>query len=170
MQFAVRSSCGPQFAAIADSETPDAHAIYLLNLLLAFLQPKFDPSIQDDIMADDMEEGGDVPTPLPSSRDDEFRPFVRRLPEWQFWLVWPHALLSTELLRILEAVDYEGHDHCDFLHPLHDFRCARLLAHSGHVFLCTALLDYEEANTVSPSALDAFCGLVADFSNFPPDT
>ncbi len=55
----------------------DAHAIYLLNLLLAFLQPKFDPS---------MEGGeGDVPSPLPSSRDDEFRPFVRRLPEWQFW-------------------------------------------------------------------------------------
>lgn len=68
---------------------PDAHAIYLLNLLLAFLQPKFDPSVQDDIMADDMEEGGDTPTPLPSSRDDEFRPFVRRLPEWQFWCVLP---------------------------------------------------------------------------------
>ena len=66
-------------------QTTDAHAIYLLNLLLAFLQPKFDPSVQDDIMADDMEEGGDTPTPLPSSRDDEFRPFVRRLPEWQFW-------------------------------------------------------------------------------------
>jgi len=68
-----------------DPKIADAHAIYLLNLLLAFLQPKFDPSIQDDIMADDMEEGGDAPTPLPSSRDDEFRPFVRRLPEWQFW-------------------------------------------------------------------------------------
>ena len=70
---------------VTNSTPTDAHAIYLLNLLLAFLQPKFDPSIQDDIMADDMEEGGDVPTPLPSSRDDEFRPFVRRLPEWQFW-------------------------------------------------------------------------------------
>jgi hypothetical protein len=64
----------------------DAHAIYLLNLLLAFLQPKFDPSLQDDLMADELEGGeGDIPSPLPSSRDDEFRPFVRRLPEWQFW-------------------------------------------------------------------------------------
>ena len=64
----------------------DAHAIYLLNLLLAFLQPKFDPSLQDDLMADEIEEGGDpVLSPLPSQRDDEFRPFVRRLPEWQFW-------------------------------------------------------------------------------------
>lgn len=67
----------------------DAHAIYLLNLLLAFLQPKFDPSLQDDLMADEIEEGVDssTPSPLPSQRDDEFRPFVRRLPEWQFWLV-----------------------------------------------------------------------------------
>ena len=64
----------------------DAHAIYLLNLLLAFLQPKFDPSLQDDLMADEIEEGGDPAiSPLPSQRDDEFRPFVRRLPEWQFW-------------------------------------------------------------------------------------
>jgi hypothetical protein len=37
-------------------------------------------------MADELEGGeGDAPSPLPSSRDDEFRPFVRRLPEWQFW-------------------------------------------------------------------------------------
>jgi len=73
----------------------DAHAIYLLNLLLAFLQPKFDPSLQDDLMADELEGGeGDIPSPLPSTRDDEFRPFVRRLPEWQFWydLSFPHMV------------------------------------------------------------------------------
>ena len=68
--------------------TLDAHAIYLLNLLLAFLQPKFDPSLQDDLLADEIEEGGDsAASPLPSQRDDEFRPFVRRLPEWQFWSI-----------------------------------------------------------------------------------
>ena len=65
----------------------DALAIYLLNLLLAFLQPKFDPSIEEDMLADEIEGGGDIPSPLPSQRDDEFRPFVRRLPEWQFWCV-----------------------------------------------------------------------------------
>ncbi|EKM81116.1 hypothetical protein AGABI1DRAFT_84050 [Agaricus bisporus var. burnettii JB137-S8] len=64
-----------------------AHAIYLLNLLLAFLQPKFDPSLQEDLLADEIEGGGEAEaSPLPSQRDDEFRPFVRRLPEWQFWL------------------------------------------------------------------------------------
>ena len=72
----------------------DAHAIYLLNLLLAFLQPRFDPSIQEDILADEIEGGGEngSASPLPSQRDDEFRPFVRRLPEWQFWCVLPASL------------------------------------------------------------------------------
>ncbi len=70
----------------------DAHAIYLLNLFLAFLQPRFDPSLQEDLLADEIEEGGEEPSPLPSSRDDEFRPFVRRLPEWQFWCASFHPL------------------------------------------------------------------------------
>ncbi len=70
-----------------NSNDLDAHAIYLLNLLLAFLQPRFDPSLQDDLLADEIEEGSDPVSPLPSQRDDEFRPFVRRLPEWQFWCV-----------------------------------------------------------------------------------
>lgn len=76
----------------------DAHAIYLLNLLLAFLQPKFDPSLQDDLMADELEGGeGDIPSPLPSSRDDEFRPFVRRLPEWQFWCDFSFPYITAEI-------------------------------------------------------------------------
>ena len=77
----------------------DAHAIYLLNLLLAFLQPKFDPSLQEDLMADEIEEGGDpILSPLPSQRDDEFRPFVRRLPEWQFWCASGLLLALARLL------------------------------------------------------------------------
>ena len=74
----------------------DGLAIYLLNLLLAFLQPRFDPSLQDDLLADEIEEGATDSGPtLPSQRDDEFRPFVRRLPEWQFWYV-SHPLRSTQ--------------------------------------------------------------------------
>jgi len=64
-----------------------AHAIYLLNLLLAFLQPKFDPSLEADLVADNIEEGGEeLPTTRQDATDEEFRPFVRRLPEWDFWL------------------------------------------------------------------------------------
>ncbi|RDB24837.1 Protein rer1 [Hypsizygus marmoreus] len=84
----------------------NAHAIYLLNLLLAFLQPKFDPSLQDDLMADEIEEGGDgTASPLPSQRDDEFRPFVRRLPEWQFWLSATRATLVALFCTTSEVFD-----------------------------------------------------------------
>ncbi|KAJ6495772.1 retrieval of early ER protein Rer1 [Mycena vitilis] len=82
-----------------------AHAIYLLNLLLAFLQPKFDPSLQEDLLADDAEEGGGETSPLPSSRDDEFRPFVRRLPEWQFWLSATRATAIALFCTTSEVFD-----------------------------------------------------------------
>lgn len=58
-----------------------ALGIYLLNLFLAFLQPKFDPS--NDALDNDMEDGA-IGT-LPTKKDEEFRPFIRRLPEFKFW-------------------------------------------------------------------------------------
>lgn len=54
--------------------------IYLLNLFLAFLSPKFDPSIEQDEGMEDGAAGG-----LPTKESQEFRPFVRRLPEFKFW-------------------------------------------------------------------------------------
>ncbi|QHO49066.1 Protein RER1A [Arachis hypogaea] len=50
--------------------------IHLLNLLIGFLSPQVDPEIQS------LSEG---PT-LPTRSNDEFRPFVRRLPEFKFWV------------------------------------------------------------------------------------
>jgi len=83
-----------------------AHAIYLLNLLLAFLQPKFDPSLQEDLLADEIEGGGEQEaSPLPSQRDDEFRPFVRRLPEWQFWLSATRATAVALICTTSEVFD-----------------------------------------------------------------
>ncbi|KAK0621587.1 retrieval of early ER protein Rer1 [Bombardia bombarda] len=58
-----------------------ALGIYLLNLFLAFLQPKFDPS--NDAVDNDMEDG--AIGSLPTKQDEEFRPFIRRLPEFKFW-------------------------------------------------------------------------------------
>ncbi|KAJ4963612.1 hypothetical protein NE237_023551 [Protea cynaroides] len=49
--------------------------IYILNLLIAFLSPQVDPEIEDV---------ADGPG-LPTRSSDEFRPFVRRLPEFKFW-------------------------------------------------------------------------------------
>jgi len=80
-----------------------ALGIYLLNLFLGFLQPKFDPSVQDDLMADEIEEGG---IPLQTSpKDDEFRPFVRRLPEWKFWLSATYATILALFCSFSEAFD-----------------------------------------------------------------
>jgi hypothetical protein len=45
--------------------------IYNLNLVLGFLSPQIDPET----------EGPELPT----KSDQEFKPFVRRLPEFKFW-------------------------------------------------------------------------------------
>lgn len=54
--------------------------IYLLNLFLAFISPKFDPALEQDEGMEDGTAGG-----LPTKEEDEFKPFVRRLPEFKFW-------------------------------------------------------------------------------------
>ncbi|KAI9669652.1 MAG: hypothetical protein M1831_007348 [Alyxoria varia] len=73
--------------------------IYLLNLFLAFLSPKFDPSLEQD---EGMEDGsaGDssdpnatTASPLPTKESQEFRPFVRRLPEFKFWYSATRAIV-----------------------------------------------------------------------------
>ncbi|EOD36677.1 hypothetical protein EMIHUDRAFT_70641 [Emiliania huxleyi CCMP1516] len=55
--------------------------IYALNLLIGFLSPATDPETEG-------------PT-LPTSKDDEFRPFVRRLPEFKFWRAFCVAFCMT---------------------------------------------------------------------------
>lgn len=57
--------------------------IYILNLLIGFLSPQVDPEIQ--ALSDDSI-NNDGPS-LPTRGSDEFRPFVRRLPEFKFWYV-----------------------------------------------------------------------------------
>jgi len=61
--------------------------IYLLNLFLAFLQPKFDPSLTQDEGLEDGESS------LPTKQDQEFRPFIRRLPEFKFWHAATRAIV-----------------------------------------------------------------------------
>lgn len=52
-----------------------AIAIFILNQLIAFLTPKIDPAMQD------YEDG----LSLPTKANEEFRPFMRQLPELKFW-------------------------------------------------------------------------------------
>ncbi|VDO18914.1 unnamed protein product [Heligmosomoides polygyrus] len=63
-----------------------AVGIYYLNLLLLFLTPSIDPALEDD-------DDGPV---LPSKTNDEFRPFMRRLPEFKCW----HSAMKATLIAI----------------------------------------------------------------------
>lgn len=68
--------------------------IYLLNCVLGFLSPMVDP---------DEEDGAPM---LPTSTDDgEFRPFVRRLPEFQFWRQGMTAVLSSIVMTFFAMFD-----------------------------------------------------------------
>lgn len=74
--------------------------IYLLNIFLAFISPKFDPSLEMD---EGMEDGtaGDLPT----KEEDEFRPFVRRLPEFKFWYSSIRAIVLSLVCSFFTAFD-----------------------------------------------------------------
>lgn len=66
-----------------------ALGIYTLNLLLGFITPKIDP--EEELLQEEEEEE----TSLPTRKDDEFRPFVRRLPEFKFWQSLTKAMLLS---------------------------------------------------------------------------
>ncbi|KAL7245283.1 hypothetical protein ACSBR2_000574 [Camellia fascicularis] len=70
--------------------------IYILQLFILFLSPQVDPEIQD------LSDGPSLPT----RGSDEFRPFVRRLPEFKFWFV-----LSLSLSLSL-SLPFSIHDVC----------------------------------------------------------
>ncbi|KAF1796959.1 retrieval of early ER protein Rer1 [Mucor lusitanicus] len=72
--------------------------IYLLNMFLAFLTPKFDPSLEQE------EEDEEGPT-LPTRNDEEFRPFIRRLPEFKFWYASTKATAIALVCSFVPAFD-----------------------------------------------------------------
>ncbi|XP_073277137.1 protein RER1A-like [Primulina huaijiensis] len=69
--------------------------IYILQLLIAFLSPQVDPEIR---------ELNDGPT-LPTRGSEEFRPFVRRLPEFKFWHSLTKAFCFVFVLTFFSAFD-----------------------------------------------------------------
>ncbi|RIA91575.1 putative Golgi membrane protein [Glomus cerebriforme] len=78
-----------------------ALGIYLLNLFLAFLQPKFDPSLEMDITENEGEEGPSLPT----QADEEFKPFIRRLPEFKFWYSTTKAVIISLICTFIPFFD-----------------------------------------------------------------
>ncbi|KAI3978834.1 hypothetical protein MKX01_016009 [Papaver californicum] len=68
--------------------------IYLLNLLIGFLSPKVDPELE--VM--------DGPS-LPTKGSDEFKPFIRRLPEFKFWYSFTKAFCVAFLMTFFSVFD-----------------------------------------------------------------
>ncbi|CAF0898058.1 unnamed protein product [Rotaria sp. Silwood1] len=74
--------------------------IFLLNQFILFLTPKQDPSLIDL----DNDDGDHAPR-LPTRSSDEFRPFMRRLPEFKFWYTSFKALVISLVLTIFPIFD-----------------------------------------------------------------
>ncbi|CAL9777555.1 unnamed protein product [Musa acuminata subsp. burmannicoides] len=68
--------------------------IYLLNLLIGFLSPLVDPEL----------EVSDGPA-LPTRGSDEFKPFVRRLPEFKFWYSITKAFCVAFVMTFFSMFD-----------------------------------------------------------------
>ncbi|KAI5479885.1 Golgi membrane protein [Pseudohyphozyma bogoriensis] len=115
--YALGYVCFPlPLAASSPDGPPPFFSIYLLNLFLAFLQPKFDPSLAADLAETEVEEGAPgLPTSMPSPasnggtygemQDGEFRPFIRRLPEFKFWYSATKAIVFSMLATLFPVFD-----------------------------------------------------------------
>ncbi|KAI3521970.1 hypothetical protein L2E82_17232 [Cichorium intybus] len=68
--------------------------IYILNLLIGFLSPKVDPELE-------ALDGASLPT----KESDEFRPFIRRLPEFKFWYAITKAFIVAFLMTFFSLFD-----------------------------------------------------------------
>ncbi|KCV73253.1 hypothetical protein H696_00794 [Fonticula alba] len=83
-----------------------ALGIYMLNMFLSFLTPAIDPELDGADGADDpgLPTAGPIlgsssgPPGPDSQTPGEFRPFIRRLPEYSFWLSTTQALVLSLLL------------------------------------------------------------------------
>jgi len=96
-----------------------ALGIYYLNLFIAFLSPQVDPELEDDF--DSYEDA--LPSTSGSSgkgfnrslfgngssraanSDEEFRPFIRRLPEFNFWYSCTKAIVIALFFTTSRAFD-----------------------------------------------------------------
>jgi len=65
--------------------------IYLLNLLIGFLSPQAAPESEGPA--------------LPTKGNDEFKPFIRRLPEFKFWYALTKAVCIAFLMTFFSIFD-----------------------------------------------------------------
>ncbi|GAB2282752.1 hypothetical protein Dimus_017292 [Dionaea muscipula] len=70
-------------------------ATYVLNLLIGFLSPKVDPELE-------VLDGALSPTRRSS---DEYKPFIRRVPEFKFWYSVTKAFLVSFMMTFISVLD-----------------------------------------------------------------
>jgi len=70
--------------------------IFLLNQFILFLTP---------VVVDDLEVDEDDEPHLPTKSDEEFRPFMRRLPEFKFWYTTFKSLIISIMCTCFEIFD-----------------------------------------------------------------
>ena len=70
--------------------------IFLLNQFILFLTPA---------VMDEMDELDEDEPRLPTKSDEEFRPFMRRLPEFKFWYTTYKSLIISLLCTCFEVLD-----------------------------------------------------------------
>ncbi|KAJ4714348.1 Protein RER1 [Melia azedarach] len=68
--------------------------IYILNLFIGFMSPSIDPELEALNTA-----------ALPTRGSDEFRPFVRRLPEFKFWYSVTKAFVVAFIMTFFSVLD-----------------------------------------------------------------
>lgn len=75
-------------------------SIYYLNLFIGFLSPKIDPAFRE---SEDYDDGDGMS--LPTHANEEFKPFIRRLPEFKFWYNATKATIISLVLSMFEIFD-----------------------------------------------------------------
>jgi hypothetical protein len=70
--------------------------IFLLNQFILFLTP---------VVVDDLDYDDDDEPKLPTKSDEEFRPFMRRLPEFKFWYTTFKSLVISIFCTWFEVFD-----------------------------------------------------------------
>ncbi|KAI3385005.1 hypothetical protein SNEBB_000308 [Seison nebaliae] len=79
-----------------------ALSIFLLNQFILFLTPRSYPGMANITGTNDDK---DFSLSLPQHNDDEFRPFIRRLPEFKFWWIWMKAISVCLVLTLFNIFD-----------------------------------------------------------------
>lgn len=74
--------------------------IFLLNQFILFLTPAFVDELDNDDYDDD-----DSGPRLPTSSNEEFRPFMRRLPEFKFWYTSFKSLVISIICTFFSVLD-----------------------------------------------------------------